>query len=98
VDSLYRNDDNIDPEIKEKFFGWRKYRIDLDRVMPQILRDSGLDPSLRKIGALRIWFEDGPGNTSIFQRDLQLFGLRLTRNQWTDLGVFAVDSTEVPAA
>ena len=78
---------------------WRKYRIDLSRVVPQIFRDATeADPNLRRISYIRIWFEDTPGTPptqSVFNRNIELYGLRLTKNQWFDLGFFGVDSTQV---
>lgn len=82
------------PEI-----AWRKYRLDLDRVVPQVFRDvAETDPNLRRISYIRIWFEDTPGTPaaqSVFNRNIEIFGLRLTKNQWFDLGFFGVDSTKV---
>src|SRR5262249_25184259 len=103
VDSLYR-DHPISNESDRQFFeGWRKYRIDLTPdVLQHIFKDNAgvAPPNLRRISTIRIWFEDTPGTTperSLFNRNIQLFDLRLTRNQWLDVGVFGVDSTQVLA-
>jgi hypothetical protein len=99
VTPQYGNDPSVPPDLRAGFQGWRKYRIDLDRVLPPELRDpTESSPTLRKITALRLWFEDTPGTplaNSVFNRNMQIYGLRLTRNQWLDIGVFAVDSTAV---
>ena len=99
VNPTYGGDASPYPDLKDGFGGWRKYRIDLDRVLQDTLRTAGAGaPNLRKISYLRVWFED-PGvsaDRSLFLTNIQLYGLRLTRNQWVDLGFFAVDGTELP--
>jgi len=99
VNPTYRDDPTIPDALKREFRGWRKYRIDLDRVSLETLRDAGAAaPTLAQIRFFRLWFEDTGGaadSTTIFSRNLQIYGLKLTRNQWFEVGVFGVDSTQV---
>jgi hypothetical protein len=100
VTPQYGNDPNVPEELRAGFEGWRKYRIDIDPdSLPPSLSDPGQSrPNLRNITFLRLWFEDTPGTpaaSSIFNRNIQIHDLRLTQNQWLDVGFFAVDSTIV---
>lgn len=99
----FRDEPITDPNLRNFFFGWRKYRIDLERVVLETLLDAGTSPpNLRQIRFLRVWFEDPdplpPGAQSLWLNDLQIHGLKLTRNQYFEVGVFAVDSTQVVPA
>jgi len=83
--------------------GWRKYRIDFALIDSlQVHRSPGEAlPDLRRISYMRLWFEDTPGTAaaqSVFNQNIQLYGLRLTRNQWIGAGFHAVDSVAVAPA
>lgn len=103
VTPQYGNDPSISDDLKRGFQGWRKYRIDLPASadsLPEFHDPTETSPSLRRITALRLWFEDVPGTpaaNSIFSRNMQIYGLRLNRNQWLDTGIFAVDGGQLPA-
>ena len=99
VNPTYGDDPTIPEALKREFRGWRKYRIDLDRIDFEELRDPGTAaPTLAQIRFLRLWFEDTGGatdSTSIFSRNLQIYGLKLTKNQWYEVGVFGIDRSLV---
>ncbi|MFQ5600159.1 MAG: hypothetical protein ACE5G2_06355 [Candidatus Krumholzibacteriia bacterium] len=104
VPSRYGDDPTIDPDLKLGFDGWRKYRIDFDRIRDQleVITDAGQSPpSLRQIRYLRIWFDDPEApstGTQVWDHDIQIHDFKLTGNQWLHLGVFAIDSTQVAPA
>ena len=103
VNSTYRDDpDDSDPSPEA---GIPRLAQVPHRSRPRRFRDACAIPAPRS----RPWRRSAScgsgsrtrrcaGHTSIFQRNLQLYGLRLTRNQWFDVGIFAVDSTQVRAA
>jgi hypothetical protein len=104
VSPQYGGNPDFPDDIRAGFKGWRKYRIDLEQIAFDSRSEIGQSPPqpslLRRVRYLRIWFEDTPNAldpTPIWKRDLQLYGLRLTRNQWLDTGVFAADSTRIAA-
>lgn len=100
VSQQYGNDNSIPEDILREIRrqGWRKYRIDLSDSLGVFTSPGESPPDLRRISYMRFWFEDTPGTAapqSVFNRNLQLYGLRLTRNQWFDIGFQGVDSTAV---
>ena len=99
VTPQYADDPTIPTELKLGFEGWRRYRIELTDSLPTFNDPAEAPPSLRRITSLRLWFEDTPGtppDSSLFNRNIQIYGLRLNRNQWLDNGFFAADGTSLP--